>query len=142
MSYVDITAEVIEDFRRFLPAFSDPTKWPEESVLSALEEGDVKTGGSCWGQFVLRSYRSSKRRGMYFYAAHLLASYYGSDGTDRSNVSSEARLNISSQQVGDESVTYRVTEMEPTVTDFISTTIYGVRFLELRRSVTCGIVAV
>lgn len=142
MSYVDITTEVIDDFRRFLPAFHDPSKWPEDSVRSALEEGDVKTGGSCWGNFVLKSYRSLKRRGMYFYAAHILVSYYGTEGSDRSKVSPEARLNISSQQVGDESVTYRITSIEPTVTDFISTTIYGVRFLELRQQAACGIVAV
>lgn len=140
--YTDITPEVVCDFRRFLPAFSDPSKWPEDVVKAQIEEADDMTGGSGWGSFVLGDRRSIKRRGMFYLAAHYLVSYYGDDASDPRKVSPEARLNVSSQQVGDESVTYRITEMEPTVTDFISTTIYGTKYLELRKVACCGIVAV
>lgn len=138
-----ITDEIIADFRRFLKAFSDPSKWSDEVIQLQLIEADSMTGGSMWGSFNLDDDSNWKKRGMYYLSAHYLVSYYGFAGaSDPSSVSPEARLNVSSQQVGDESVTYRVTQMEPTVTDFISTTIYGVKFLELRKHICVGAIAV
>ncbi len=142
MNYTDITQEVIKDFRTFLPAFSDLSKWPESAVRTQIEEADAMTGGSCWGTYVAGSYRSLKRRGMFYLAAHYLSSFYGKDGSEIANVRPDARLNVSSKQVGDMSVTYRISEMEPTVTDFLSTTLYGTKYLELRRLVAMRVVAV
>ena len=138
-----INDEIISDFRRVMKAFSYTTKWPSEVIQLQLVEADSMTGGSMWGSFVLDDDANWKKRGMYYLCAHYLVSYYGVAGAkDPTKVSPEARLNVSSQQVGDESVTYRITEMEPTVTDFISTTIYGVKFLELRKHVCVGAIAI
>ncbi len=142
MSYTDITHEVLDDFRAFLPAFSNPEKWPEVIVRTQIEEADAMTGGSAWGEYEKGSYRSLKRRGMFYLAAHYLASFYGKDGTDITNVRPDARLNVSSKQVGDMSITYRISEIEPTVTDFLSTTLYGTKYLELRRLIAMRVVAV
>lgn len=138
-----ITEEVIADFRRFLPAFSDTTKWGADAIMLQLVEADAMTGGSCWGAFGIDEDRNLKKRGMYYLAAHYLVSFYGSGGSaDPTNIRPDARLNVSSKQVGDMSVTYRISEMEPTVTDFLSTTIYGTKYLELRKIACCNIVAV
>ena len=138
-----ITEEVIKDFRRFLPAFSDSTKWGADAIMMQLIEADAMTGGSVWGSYDIADDRNFKKRGMYYYAAHCLVSFWGDAGTsDPSKIKPDARLNVSSKQVGDMSVTYRISEMEPTVTDFISTTIYGTKFLELRQLASCNIVAV
>lgn len=136
-----ITDEIIADFRRFLKAFRDEVKWCDEVIRLQLIEADVMTGGRLWGAFDIDDDANWKKRGMYYLAAHYLVSYYGSSASDPTAISSEARLNVSSQQVGDESVTYRITEMEPTVTDFISTTIYGVKFLEIRKHICVGAIA-
>lgn len=138
-----ITQEVIADFRRFLPPFSDATAWGSDVVMMQLIEADAMTGGSGWGSFNIDEDRNLKKRGMYYLAAHYLVSYYGKDGaTDPTDVRPDARLNPASKQVGDMSVTYRISSIEETVTDYLSTTIYGTKFLELRKIAGCSIVAV
>lgn len=127
-----LTDDIICDFRRIYDEFSDANKWPSKVVRRHMIEGDSATGGSVWGDFVLDDDTGYKKRGMYLYTAHLLASYYGDDASDPTKVEAAARLNIASKSVGDESVSYRITEMEKTTEDFLSTTIYGVQFRQLR----------
>lgn len=138
MSMVNvITDDIICDFRRFLKAFSDVNTWPSEVVQLALTEGDCMTGGSTWGSFDITKDTNFKKRGMYYCAAHYLAVEYGSTGAaDPTAIKSDARLNIASKSVGDESVSYRVTAMESTADDFFSTTFYGQMFVNLRRRAT------
>ena len=128
------TKEIIDDFRRVMTAFTDSSVWTDESIRLCMVEGDCATGGSSWGDFVLEDDHCFKKRGMYYYTAHLLCSYFGSDGSaDPTKIKPDARLNVASKSVGDESVGYRVTAMENTSDDFLSTTIYGVMFVTLRR---------
>lgn len=140
---MQITEEVIKDFRRFLPAFSDTTKWGADAIMMQLIEADAMTGGSVWGAYDMDDDRNFKKRGMYYLSAHYLVSIWGDSGTaDPSKIKPDARLNVASKQVGDMAVTYRVTEMEATVDDFLSTTLYGTKFRELRQLASCNIVAV
>lgn len=125
-----------------MPAFSDSLKYPTGIVARELAQADWKTGGSCWGGFELGDYSNIKRMGMFYLAAHYIVSMYGNDASDITKVNPEARLNVASQTVGDESVSYRISAIEPTVTDFLSTTIYGTRYLELLQNVSAGIWAV
>lgn len=55
-----ITEEVIKDFRRFLPAFSDTTKWGADAIMLQLVEADAMTGGSCWAAFDIDDDRNLK----------------------------------------------------------------------------------
>ena len=134
---VEITQEVISDFRRMLQAFDDCAKWPCEVVTQAMIEADARTGGSGWGRFKIEEDRNFKKRGMYYLCAHFLVSMYGAEGAiDPTAIAPEARLNISSKSVADESVSYRITAMESTADDYLSTTLYGVWFVALRRQAT------
>ena len=137
-----ITQEIIDDFRRFMPAFTDPEKWGDDAIFMQLTEAHAMTGGSGWGTFDIEEDTNLKKRGMYYLTAHYLVSFYGSEAADPSNIKPEARLNVASKTIGDMSLSYRITEMEPTTTDFISTTIYGVRFLELRGIASCSAICV
>lgn len=131
----DVTEEVIADFRRVMKAFTDTSKWPDYVIEGLMIETDCWTGGKVWGNFDISNDRNLKKRGWYYLTAHFLVSMYGDLGVtnnDPSNISSEARLNISAKTVADESVEYRITEMEDTVNDFIGTTIYGVIFMNIR----------
>lgn len=139
---IEITPELIDSFRTAQPAFSDPVKWPDSVIEQALCEADAETGGAGWGAFedVCHNF---KRRGMFFYAAHWLAStYLTQDASDPSVISPIARLNVSGKSVGDESVQYRITEMQNTADDWLSTTNYGVQFIRLRRRAGMGARAV
>lgn len=130
-----ITDEIECDFRRFLPAFEDTNKWTSSVVRQAMIEADCATGASTWGKFDITDDHNFKKRGMYYYTAHLLSSLYGKDGDNGNiaDISPEARLNVVSKSVGDESVGYRMTALESTADDFLSTTLYGVMFVTLRR---------
>ncbi|AUR97658.1 head completion adaptor [Vibrio phage 1.243.O._10N.261.54.B5] len=137
-NYTDITAEVITAFRDDMAAFTDDTDWPDDIVEQALCEADAETGGRGWGSFKLEC-RNFKKRGMFYYAAHWLATtYIDQTAADASNVSPSARLNVASKSVGDESLQYRVTAIEETGTDWLTLTNYGVQYLRLRKRSTMG----
>lgn len=139
---VEITTEIITSFRTVMPAFSDNTVWPDVIVEQALCEADVETGSSRWGTFV-DNCRNFKRRGMFYFAAHWLATtYINQDASDPAVISPSARLNIAAKSVGDESVTYRVGAIQDTEDDWLSLTNYGVQYLRLRGRAGKGAVAV
>jgi len=141
-NYTDITAEVITAFRDDMAAFTDATNWPDDIVEQALCEADAETGGRNWGVFKLEC-RNFKRRGMFYYAAHWLATtYVDQTAADPSNISPSARLNVAAKSVGDESLSYRVTAMEETSTDWLTLTNYGVQYLRLRKRAGMGALAV
>lgn len=138
---MEITSEIIESFRGFLKAFTDPTKWPEDIIFEALEEADAETGGRGWGAFE-NTARNFKRRGLFYFAAHWMASMYGKNALDPANIDQSSRLNTAGKSVGDESINYRITAMEATGNDWISTTIYGQQFWRLKRRAAMGAIAV
>lgn len=139
---VDIDASVIADFRTVHKAFTDLVKWPDDVVTDALYEADAETGGAGWGEYDINKRLNLKKRGMYFYAAHWLSSTYLRGASDDTDVDPSARLNVSSKSVGDESISFRITEMQATGDDWLSTTQYGVQFLRLRPRATMGARAV
>ena len=50
---VDITEDVVADFRRVLKAFTDGDLWPTEIITQQLIEADCWTAGLMWGKFKL-----------------------------------------------------------------------------------------
>ena len=142
MSELTPDAAMITAFRVRQPAFSDQVKWPDAVVESALCEGITETNRSRWGVYadVCSNFR---QRGIFFFAAHWLAlTYLTQDASVPGNINPTARLNQSGRSVADESVQYRITEMQNTGDDWLSTTHYGVQFLRLRRRAGIGAVAV
>ena len=139
-----ITPEIIAAFRDAIPAFSDETKWPDSVITDALCEAFPECGSRGWGHFVVDDCQNFKRRGVFFYAAHWLSITYntGAGATDPNDIDSAARLNLSSKSVGDESITYRITQIQSAGDDFLSLTLYGVQYLRLRRRAAMGARAV
>ena len=137
-NYTTINNEVITLFRTEMAAFTDESSWPDDIVEQALCEADSETGSRGWGKFKAEC-RNFKKRGMFYYAAHWLATtYVDQTATDASNVSPSARLNVASKSVGDESVTYRVGAIQSTEDDYLSLTNYGVQYLRLRKRAAMG----
>ena len=136
-------AAMITAFRERMAAFSDVTKWPDAVVDQALCEAATETNRGRWGKYT-DDCKNFRQRGMFYYAAHWLSLTYltGAGATDPGNINPTARLNLSGKSVADESVQYRITEMQNTGDDWLSTTHYGVQFYRLRRRAGMGAVAV
>lgn len=142
MSDLTPNAAMIAAFRTRQPAFADETKWPDSVVEQALCNGIMETNRSRWGKYadVCSNFR---QRGIFLYAAHWLSNtYLTQDASNQSNINPTARLNQSGRSVADESVQYRITQIQNTGDDWLSTTNYGVQFLILRRRAGMGAVAV
>jgi hypothetical protein len=133
-NYSDVGADMIASFRGRMKAFSNSTTWPDDIVEQALYEADTETGGSRWGSYEDKP-RNTKQRGMFYFAAHWLAStYLTQSAEDEGNISASARLNVASKSVGDESLAYRVGSIQDTGDDWLSLTNYGVQFYRLRKN--------
>ena len=78
--------------------------------------------------------------GMFLYTAAWLSMYYP-DGKG-GDVNTEARLNVASKSVADESIAYRVPQMMEVNNDFLTFTIFGQEFYSLRKKIGMGALAV
>lgn len=137
-----IDADVITDFRIWplgMQAFSDATKFPDSLIQYALCEADTETGSCRWGVYQAECH-NLKQRGLFYYAAHWLSIYYP-DGVD-SDVNQEARLNVATKSVGDESISYRVPAMLEVSDDWLTWSVYGQQYYRLRKRVGMGAIAV
>lgn len=133
---MDITPAIISAFRAQMTAFADVVKYPDGLVQTALEEALMETGGRGWGQYGDEA-TNFKRRGMFYYAAHWLATYYPK-GLGTGAVNSEARLNTQNKAIGDESIAYRVPQMMEVSNDWLTFTVYGQSFYRLRKRAGMG----
>lgn len=136
-----IDAYIIAAFRisPYGHAFADTTKYPDSLVQYALCEADTETGSPRWGAYQ-EDCHNLKQRGMFLYAAAWLGSNYanGIDGAP----DLEARLNVASKSVGDESIEYRVPALLEVNNDWLTYTAAGQQFYRLRKRVGMGAVAV
>lgn len=136
---MDITAKIVTDFRTYYPEFKDTTRWPDDEVILALEEGDSETGKRWLGYYDRPA--SIKKRGMFAFAAHRLIMRRRAMGEDGEGGDAGAAYAISGKSVGDESTSFAVpsTSMEEqTINGDLPLTSYGVEFLRLRRRAGTG----
>lgn len=141
---MDITTDVIVDFRTWplgMQAFSDTTKYPDSLIQYALCEADAETGSSRWGAYEAECH-NLKQRGLFYYAAHWLSVYYPAPNGIDSDANQEARLNVESKTVGDESISYRVPAIMQVSDDWLTWSVYGQQFYRLRKRVGIGCLAV
>jgi uncharacterized protein DUF4054 len=133
---MDITEQIISDFRAYYPEFKSVTAWPYDEVRLALEEGDAETGRR-WGRYTVpRLAQSIKKRGMFAFAAHQLVMRKRAQSGDVG-----AAYAISGKSVGDESTSFAVpsvTTEDLTVYGDLPLTTFGVTFIRLRRRASAG----
>lgn len=138
---MEITTEVIEDFRTYYPEFSDDYVWTNPSLRRALCEADSETGSKRWGAFEIGSCKL-KNRGMYAYAAHrIVLDSLASRAVSAGGVPSGASQ-VQSKSVADESVSYAAQTPESSgiadQTGDLRSTKYGLEFLRLRKRAGMG----
>ncbi|WP_252318091.1 DUF4054 domain-containing protein [Candidatus Symbiopectobacterium endolongispinus] len=132
---MEITTQIVVDFRAYYPEFSDETAWPDPGIITALAEGDVETGKRC-GRYPDGQVVSIKKRGMFAFAAHRLVMRQRSAGGDVG-----AAYAISGKSVGDESTSFAVPSVtmdDLTINGNLPLTTYGVEFMRLRRRAGTG----
>lgn len=137
-----IDIDVITDFRIWplgMQAFADTTKFPDSLLQYALCEADSETGSCRWGIYQADC-KNLKQRGLFYYTAHWLSVYYPNGIDSESN--QEARLNVASKTVGDESISYRVPAMMEVSDDWLTWSVYGQQYYRLRKRVGMGALAV
>ncbi|WP_229015726.1 MULTISPECIES: DUF4054 domain-containing protein [Photorhabdus] len=131
---MEITAQIMTDFREYYPEFSNVETWSDKNVIQALEEGDSETGKR-WLKYNARP-ASIKKRGMFAFAAHQLVMRKRAINGDVG-----AAYAISSKSVGDESTSFAVpsvTSDELIINGNLPLTSYGLEFLRLRRRAGTG----
>lgn len=141
---MDITAQIITDFRDYYPEFADDTAWTEGFLTRFLCEGDEETG-SRWGSYDDGNC-SLKKRGMFSYAAHkAVVGKAAATATQAGGIAS-ALSRANSKSVGDESIGYAVSSPESGSAQDqrgdLDGTIYGQEFLRLRIRAGMGAVVV
>ncbi|EMB4322226.1 DUF4054 domain-containing protein [Pluralibacter gergoviae] len=140
---MDITAEIVTDFRAYYPEFKDAGQWPDDDVRRALEEGDSETGKR-WLSYRARL-ASIKKRGMFAFAAHKLVMWQRARGMDGAGGDYGTAYAISGKSVGDESTSYAVPSVtgdELIINGDLPLTSYGLEFLRLRRRAGTGAMAI
>ena len=132
-----ITPEIILDFRGYFNGqYSDVQKFSDDFLYDLLCDAASETGGDGWGDFSLGECGNFRRRGMYYYAAHLIEFIYSGDPS--LPIAGQARLNTQSKQVGDESTSYRVAAMMDAGNDALTYTVFGQQFYRLRKRAYTG----
>lgn len=108
---MEITDQIISDFREWYDEFSDTTVWSNPSVLKALIKAEHFTGSSRWGtySFNLDSSKGEvkvtyKAKGLFSYAGHILSISNAAKLTTKSGQIATAIAPVSSKSVASESV--------------------------------------
>ena len=130
---MQITPEIIADFRSAYPLFTSVTTWPDAIVSEALSQGDMNTNGCTWGPFVLGDAANRKRRGMYLYAAHVLVSTYPHGASDETAQDPYQRSRVASKSVGDESISYAIVGATSAGDEWLGSTQFGQQYLRLSK---------
>lgn len=135
---MNITESIIDDFLKSYSQF-DNDNYTKDTINNALCEGDFETGANKWGSYS-EDCHNYKRKGMFTYAAFYLIAFFP---IGSSNPKSEAKGNIQSKSIGDESVSFD-TSNDPnnksTDASFLGSNIFGQQFMRLRRMRSTGFV--
>lgn len=147
---MEITAQVITDFREYYPEFVEPgtsgaaVVYPDSLLSRVLCEADAETGRR-WGRYDAGPC-SLKKRGMFAYAAHRASLAMAAARATENGGVAAAPSRVASKSVTDESVGYAVrapgSADEAMGLGDLDTTIYGLEFLRLRRRAGMGAVVV
>lgn len=140
---MEITTQIISDFRTYYPEFADDTVWTAPEVERALEAADDETGSSRWGSYQADP-ASFKARGLYAYAAHYASLMRAAKRATENGGIASAPAQAQSKTVGDESISYAIHTPESGARSDsvggLNTTIYGQEFLRLRNRAGMGAV--
>ncbi|AUR83647.1 head completion adaptor [Vibrio phage 1.038.O._10N.286.51.C2] len=143
---MEITDQVISDFREWYDEFSDTTVWSNPSVKKALCKADFQTGSSRWGSYVYADMCGSfKALGLFAYAAHILSISNAAKKTTQMGQIASSVAPVSSKSVASESVGFARSSGRPNSNgfdDLLASTVYGQEYLGYWNAASQGAVMV
>ena len=131
--------QFIAEFRsRFATNYADTNDWPDDVVARALYKAYPAIGRR-WGVMDITDPINLAAEGLFLWAAHWLFVNFQYSATNISpNLTPEARMNVATKSIGDESVSFRITRIQDAEDDWLSLSNFGVEFLDLRSRVSMG----
>lgn len=141
---MEITDEIISNFREWYEEFADTTVWSNPSVKKALCKAEWFTGSSRWGIYEFKDMcGNTKSLGLFAYAAHILSISNAAKLTTQGGTIASSIAPISSKSVSSESVGFsRSAPSGNTAEDLLASTVYGQEFIGYRNSVAQGAIIV
>ena len=139
---IEVTPEIIADFREFYPEFSDTAAWTDAQVTKALYVARGELGACRWGDY--KPY-SLLQRGWFALAAHYLTWRKATTDATTADGSASTPYAQASKSVRDESVSYAIPAANASLTTWeaaMALTPYGLEYLHLRDRAGMGAVCV
>jgi hypothetical protein len=142
---IEVTPEIIADFRGFYPEFTDVVVWPDAQVTKALYIARGEFGGcGCagWGDYKPYSFL---QRGWFALAAHYLTWLKAQTAATTADGSASTPYAQASKSVRDESVSFAIPAANAALTTWeaaLALTPYGVEYLHLRSRAGMGAICV
>ncbi|MFV3292267.1 DUF4054 domain-containing protein [Pseudomonas sp. NY11955] len=140
---IEVTPEIVADFRGFYEEFADPAKWSDPKITKALNIAKGELGACRWDN----DYRpySFLQRGWFALAAHYLTWNAATSAATSADGSATTPYATASKSVRDESVSYAVPSANASLTAWeaaLAITPYGLEYLHLRDRAGMGAICV
>lgn len=139
---MEITDQVISDFREWYEEFSDTTVWSNPSVKKALCKADFQTSSSRWGLYKYADMCGNfKALGLFAYAAHILSISNAAKKTTQMGQIASSVAPVSSKSVASESVGFARSSGGANSNgfdDLLASTVYGQEYLGYWNSASQG----
>jgi hypothetical protein len=139
---VEVTPQIVADFREFYEEFADPAKWSDANITKALNITKGELGACRWGLYEPYSFL---QRGWFALAAHYLTWNAATTSATSADGSASTPYAVASKSVRDESVSYAVPAANASLTAWeaaLALTPYGLEYLHLRDRAGMGAVCV
>lgn len=140
---IEVTPEIIADFRAFYEEFTDSSVWSDSKITKALYIARGEFGGCAnWGDYKPYSFF---QRGWFALAAHYLTWNSATTEATTADGSASTPYAQSSKSVRDESVSYAIPGANDSLTTWeaaVALTPYGLEYLHLRSRAGMGAICV
>ncbi|SEP57491.1 Protein of unknown function [Pseudomonas sp. NFACC02] len=139
---VDVTPQIVADFREFYEEFADETKWSDAKITKALNIAKGELGTCRWGLYEPYSFL---QRGWFSLTAHYLTWNTATTSATSADGSASTPYAVASKSVRDESVSYAVPAANASLTVWeaaLALTPYGLEYLHLRDRAGMGAICV
>ncbi len=131
--------DVVTDFRQDMLEFIDAEKYPQPMIEKCLYRANHEIGKR-WGAYITFDPTNFARLGLHLFAAHWLITMYGDQAATPDNVITDPPQIAEQKRIADEEIKYRINSIQKASEAWLSTTVYGVQFQDLRRQVIGGFV--
>jgi hypothetical protein len=129
--------DATKDFRQDMLEFSSLEKYPDNIIQKCLYRANHEIGKR-WGAYIAFDPTNFARLGLHLFAAHWLVTMYGDQIAIPENVIIDPPQVAEQKRIGDEEVKFRINKIQKVSEAWLSTSVYGVQFQDLRTQIIGG----